>query len=57
MSKAKISDDAIVYQLQTIRGIITPTINMFETTGDIDDIQTNLNAIEKCIDSLRPVEE
>lgn len=54
MSKPYISEDAVLFQLQTIRSIITPTINMFETTYNIDDIQTNLNAIQKCIDCLRP---
>lgn len=54
MSEPYISNDAVIFQLQTIRGIVTSTINMFEKTWNIDDIQVNLNAIQKCIECLRP---
>ena len=54
MSKPFISNDAVIYQLQTIRNIATSTINMFSRTGNIDDIQVNLNAIVSCIECLRP---
>lgn len=53
-SNAFISDGAVKYQLQTIRGIIGPTMDMYEATSSIDDIQVNLNAIQRCIDCLRP---
>lgn len=55
-TKTKISVEAIEHELTTIKNIITPTIAMFKETMDIDDIQVNLDAIQVCIDSLRPAE-
>lgn len=56
MSKAFISDGAVKYQLRTIKNIIGSTMEMYENTNSIDDIQVNLNAIQKCLDCLRPDE-
>lgn len=41
----KITNEAVVQQLQTIKSIINPTIKMFEETENIYNIQTNLDAI------------
>lgn len=49
----KISSEAIEYQLQTIKSIISPTIAMFKKTGNIDDIQPNLEAIHHCVRTLQ----
>lgn len=53
-TKTKISVEAIEHELMTIKNIINPTITMFEETQNISDIQVNLDAIQVCIDSLRP---
>lgn len=56
-TETKISNAAIEHELTTIKNIINPTIAMFKETKNIEDIQINLDAIQVCIDSLRPVEE
>lgn len=55
--ETKISTEAIEHELMTIKNIITPTIAMFKATKNIEDIQVNLDAIQVCIDNLRPAEE
>lgn len=45
--------EAIVDQLGTIRAIVTPTIKLYENTGDIHTIQPNLDMIERAIKYLR----
>lgn len=57
MEKIELSSQAVSYELQTIKNIVTSTMQMYEETSRLADIQINLDAIQKCITALRPSEE